>query len=78
MCCVSGWQVYLHAFIAVSLDQHGASLSTFYRLIETYSRKNPFAGNLLIIRDGEGRRFGVYMNEWIKRVEGSYTGSGES
>lgn len=65
-------------FISVSLDQHGGSLSTFYRLIETYALKYPHAGNLLIIKDENDRRFGVYMNEWIKRVEGTYTGSGES
>ncbi|KAH8081161.1 TLD-domain-containing protein [Filobasidium floriforme] len=61
-----------------SLDQHGGSLSTFYRLIEAYSKKHPHAGNLLIVKDENDRRFGVYMNEWIKRVEGTYTGSGES
>jgi hypothetical protein len=53
-------------------------LSTFYRCIEDYATKHPQAGNLLIIKDYNGRRFGVFMNEWIKRVEGSYTGSGES
>jgi len=61
-----------------STDQHGASLTTFYRLLETYSRKNPQAGNILVVRDAVGRRFGVYMNEAIRRVEGTYTGSGES
>jgi hypothetical protein len=63
---------------ADSTDQHGASLTTFYRLLEAYSRKSPQAGNILIVRDALGRRFGVFMNEVIKKVEGTYTGSGES
>lgn len=76
--CLTRLRLILTLATSVSLDQHGGSLSTFYRLIEAYSKKHPHAGNLLIIKDENDRRFGVYMNEWIKRVEGTYTGSGES
>lgn len=61
-----------------SLDQHGASLTTLYGLTELYETKHPQSGNLLIIRDAHDRRFGAYLNEGIKRVAGSYFGSGES
>lgn len=61
-----------------SLDQHGASLTTLYHLTELYEAKHPQSGNLLIIRDAHDRRFGVYLNEGIKRIQGSYFGSGES
>lgn len=62
----------------VSLDQHGASLSTMYRLVEKYAGSHRGAGNLLIVRDGRDRLFGVYLNESIQRKEGTYYGSGES
>lgn len=62
----------------VSLDQHGASLSTLYRLIDIYSVSHQSSGNILVIRDGHGNRFGTYMNEPIVKREGTYYGSGES
>lgn len=61
-----------------SIDQHGAALSTFYNLIELYAIKHPHSGNLLIVRDTHDQRFGVFLNESIKRIDGSYFGSGES
>ncbi|OXG18189.1 oxidation resistance protein 1 [Cryptococcus neoformans Tu259-1] len=61
-----------------SLDQHGASLSTLYRLIDIYSVSHQSSGNILVIRDGQGNRFGTYMNEPIVKREGTYYGSGES
>jgi hypothetical protein len=62
----------------VSLDQHGASLSTMYRLIDKYAALYRGAGNLLVVRDGSDRLFGVYLNESIQKREGTYYGSGES
>ncbi|KAK4687988.1 hypothetical protein P7C73_g2131, partial [Tremellales sp. Uapishka_1] len=62
----------------VSLDQHGASLSTLYRLIDAYATTHRSSGNMLIVRDGNGHIFGVYLNEAIARREGTYYGSGES
>jgi hypothetical protein len=63
---------------SVSLDQHGASLSTMYRLAEKYADSHRGAGNLMIVRDGGDRLFGVYLNESIQKKEGTYYGSGES
>lgn len=63
---------------AVSLDQHGASLSTLYRLVEVYARTHRTTGNLLVVKDTEGHLFGVFLNEPILRREGTYYGSGES
>lgn len=62
----------------VSLDQHGASLSTLYRLVENYASTNRTAGNVLIVRDGRGNTFGAYLNENIRKREGGYYGGGES
>lgn len=62
----------------VSLDQHGSSLSTLYRLIDIYAVNHQSSGNILVIRDGQGNRFGTYMNEPIVKREGAYYGSGES
>ncbi|KAK8843413.1 hypothetical protein IAR55_007070 [Kwoniella newhampshirensis] len=61
-----------------SLDQHGASLSTLYRLVDKYAQSHPTSGNVLVVRDGKGGRFGVFMNEAIVKREGTYYGSGES
>ncbi|WVF65697.1 hypothetical protein IAT40_000428 [Kwoniella sp. CBS 6097] len=61
-----------------SLDQHGASLSTLYRLVEKYGQTHRTSGNILVVCDGEGNRFGVYLNESIVKREGTYYGSGES
>jgi hypothetical protein len=63
---------------AVSLDQHGASLSTLYRLVEVYARTHRTTGNLLAVKDSEGHVFGVFLNEPILKREGTYYGSGES
>ena len=60
------------------MDQHGASLSTLYRLTENYSNSHRGAGNVLIAEDGRGNKFGVYMSETIVKREGSYYGGGES
>jgi hypothetical protein len=49
-----------------------------YRLIEKYAGLHRGAGNLLVVRDGTNRLFGVYLNESIQRREGTYYGSGES
>ena len=62
----------------VSLDQHGASLSTLYRLVEHYAVTNTASGNVLIVRDSMDNVFGAYMNEAIAKREGSYYGNGES
>jgi hypothetical protein len=62
----------------VSLDQHGASLTTMYRLIDKYTTTHRGAGNFLVVRDGSERLFGVYLNESIQKREGTYYGSGES
>ncbi|KAL7421153.1 oxidation resistance protein 1 [Cryptotrichosporon argae] len=61
-----------------SLDQHGASLSTLYRQVEKYAATNRTTGNVLVVRDGDGAIFGVYLNEPIYKREGTYYGSGES
>lgn len=61
----------------VSLDQHGASLATLYRLVESYALKNKSAGNILIIRDGTDSVFGVFLNESVTRKEGQYYGGGD-
>ncbi|KAK6904580.1 hypothetical protein I203_105396 [Kwoniella mangroviensis CBS 8507] len=61
-----------------SLDQHGASLSTLYRLVERYGQTHRTSGNLLVVRDGRGNRFGAYINESIVKREGTYYGTGES
>nr|XP_031862300.1 uncharacterized protein CI109_002265 [Kwoniella shandongensis]KAA5529372.1 hypothetical protein CI109_002265 [Kwoniella shandongensis] len=61
-----------------SLDQHGASLSTLYRLVDKYAQSHRNSGNVLVVRDGQGNRFGVFMNEAIVKREGTYYGSGES
>ncbi len=62
----------------VSLDQHGSSLSTLYRLVERYAVNHRTSGNLLVVRDSHGNIFGVYLNEAITKREGSYYGSGET
>ncbi|WRT68916.1 uncharacterized protein IL334_005898 [Kwoniella shivajii] len=61
-----------------SLDQHGASLSTLYRLVDRYGQAHRSCGNILIVIDGKGNRFGVFLNESIVKREGTYYGSGES
>ncbi|WWC64170.1 uncharacterized protein I303_106778 [Kwoniella dejecticola CBS 10117] len=61
-----------------SLDQHGASLSTMYRLIDRFGQTHKTSGNVLIVCDAHGNRFGVFMNECIAKREGTYYGSGES
>ena len=59
-----------------SLDQHGISLATFY------SRTSPQANIsscLVVMKDADDRRFGVWMGDGIKKSTGqSYYGSGES
>lgn len=62
----------------VSLDQHGASLATMYRLIAKWAVNHRGVGNILIARDGNGQDFGVFLNEAIVKKEGSYFGGGES
>lgn len=62
----------------VSLDQHGASLATLYRLIDQYALTHESSGNILTVRDSSGVIFGVYLNEAIVKREGTYYGSGES
>jgi hypothetical protein len=49
-----------------------------YRLIDNYTDSHPNSGNILMVKDANDRRFGVYLNQNIKKVEGSYYGSGES
>ena len=49
-----------------------------YRLIDKYAAQHRGAGNLLVVRDGSDRLFGVYLNENIQKREGTYYGSGES
>lgn len=49
-----------------------------YRLIDKYAALHRGAGNLLVVRDGSERLFGVYLNESIQKREGTYYGSGES
>ncbi|ORX38874.1 TLD-domain-containing protein [Kockovaella imperatae] len=61
-----------------SLDQHGASLSTLYRQVERYAMSHKGSGNILVVKDGHGRRFGIFMNEAIVKRDGNYYGSGES
>lgn len=63
---------------AVSLDQHGASLSSLYREAGKYAVDHKTAGNLLVVRDMENNIFGVYLNEPIAKREGTYYGSGEA
>lgn len=62
----------------VSLDQHGASLSTLYRLVEQYAKDHKNVGNVLVVNDAQGNNFGIYVNEPIVRREGTYYGSGEA
>lgn len=49
-----------------------------YRQAEKYADAHRGAGNLMIVRDGGDRLFGVYLNEAIQKKEGTYYGSGES
>lgn len=49
-----------------------------YRLIDKYAGLHRGAGNMLVVRDGTNRLFGVYLNENIQKREGTYYGSGES
>jgi septal ring factor EnvC (AmiA/AmiB activator) len=49
-----------------------------YRLIDNYADLHLGAGNLVVVRDGNNRLFGVYLNESIQKREGTYYGSGES
>ncbi|EIW66885.1 hypothetical protein TREMEDRAFT_72262 [Tremella mesenterica DSM 1558] len=67
----SQWQLLF------SLDQHGASLSSLYRLVTTHIPNNPSSTNLLLVRDGDNHVFGVYIAEHIQKKEGTYYGSGE-
>ncbi|WWC73233.1 uncharacterized protein I206_107199 [Kwoniella pini CBS 10737] len=62
----------------LSLDQHGASLSTLYRLVDMFAQTHKTSGNVLVVRDARGNRFGVFLNESIVKREGTYYGSGES
>ncbi|WWC91351.1 uncharacterized protein L201_006294 [Kwoniella dendrophila CBS 6074] len=61
-----------------SLDQHGASLSTLYRLADKFGQTHKTSGNILVVRDSQGNRFGAFINETITKREGTYYGSGES
>jgi hypothetical protein len=63
---------------SVSLDQHGASLSTLYRQTEKYAKDHRMGSNLLAVKDSDGHVFGVFFNEPIMKREGTYYGSGES
>lgn len=63
---------------AVSLDQHGASLATLYRLAEQSTSRDPSRASVLVVEDGRGNAFGTFLNENIVRREGTYYGSGES
>ena len=64
----------------VSLDQHGASLASLYRLVEKHraSVEGRAAANLLAVRDSDDNLFGVFMTDSIQKREGSYYGSGET
>lgn len=62
----------------VSLDQHGASLSSLYREAGNYAANHKMAGSLLVVRDMKNHVFGVYLNEPISKREGTYYGSGEA
>jgi hypothetical protein len=66
------------AYLAVSLDQHGASLATLYRQVEKHAKDHRTTGNLLVVRDNQGHTFGIYLNEPILKREGTYYGTGES
>jgi hypothetical protein len=72
------FNLVLTAHNVVSLDQHGASLSSLYRHADNASSKAQGYGCVLIIVDGDGRKFGAFINESIVRREGAYYGSGES
>ncbi|KAI8982963.1 TLD-domain-containing protein [Pilobolus umbonatus] len=54
-----------------SLDQHGTSMSTLYRL--TKNKKEPV---LLVVKDAENNVFGAYLNEPLK-MGPRYYGTGE-
>lgn len=62
----------------VSLDQHGASLTSLYRQTSKYAAEHKTAGNLLVVRDMENNVFGVYLNEAITKREGTFYGTGEA
>ncbi|KAI8990198.1 TLD-domain-containing protein [Pilobolus umbonatus] len=54
-----------------SLDQHGISISTLYRLVK--STKGPV---ILAIKDSNNNLFGAYLNETLK-IGTRYYGTGE-
>ncbi|KAI9243868.1 TLDc domain-containing protein [Sporodiniella umbellata] len=54
-----------------SLDQHGISLMSLYRLVK--SHKGPC---VLTVKDGEGQIFGGFLNETLK-PGARYYGTGE-
>ncbi|CEI93600.1 hypothetical protein RMCBS344292_07831 [Rhizopus microsporus] len=54
-----------------SLDQHGISLSTLYRLVK--NNKGPC---VLVIKDADNNVFGAYLNESLKPGT-RYYGTGE-
>ncbi|KAL1929418.1 hypothetical protein VTP01DRAFT_1556 [Rhizomucor pusillus] len=55
-----------------SLDQHGTSLATLYRLVK--ANKGPC---ILAIKDAEDHVFGAFLNETLKANLNSYYGTGE-
>ena len=71
------WFHLLLSLTIVSLDQHGASLATLYRLVDAHAANHRSSGNLIIIRDGQNCRFGAYINESIVKREGQYYGGGD-
>lgn len=58
-----------------SVDQHGASLNTLYH---NTANTPSSVGNLVIVMDSRGQRFGAYINEAIRKREGQYYGTGEA
>jgi 3-phosphoglycerate kinase len=62
----------------VSLDQHGASLATLYRLVDAYAVNHRAAGSVIVVKDGRNNVFGSYINEPVNRREGQYYGGGDS
>ncbi|ESK87364.1 oxidation resistance protein 1 [Moniliophthora roreri MCA 2997] len=65
-----------------SLDQHGISLNTLYSRCEppplSASGLSPRKGEVLVIKDGGDRVFGVFLGESLTKSRGGYGGGGES
>jgi hypothetical protein len=68
----SEWQ------LVYSLEQHGASLHTLYRLMKPAREKYDKNGYVIVIKDNQGDRFGCFVNEYLHPTDlRRFYGNGE-